>query len=162
MPPKTAVLYNADTGLCFIKRSDDAGTRGYGAAGGFYCIMEEKGVRRADADPCRDSDEEIKRCQEEIEVITAQLSGRKDINKELIKIRSILNLAAESLNDDEVDRSFVDRFIRQIIVYPEENGMRLEIELNAGEKVSKSLIKPAGRTGQASKKMIESYEKGLK
>ena len=60
MPPKTAVLYNADTGLCIIKRSDDAGTRGYGVAGGFYCIMEEKGVRRADADPCRDSDEEIK------------------------------------------------------------------------------------------------------
>ena len=34
--------------------------------------------------------------------------------------------------------------------------------VNAGEKVSKSLIKPVGRTGQASKKMIESYENGLK
>lgn len=107
-------------------------------------------------------DNEISRCQNEIDEITNQLTGRKDINKELAEIRAILNLAAESLDEDELDRSFVDRFIKQILVYPEEGGMRLEIELNAGEKVSKSLIKPVGRTGQASKKMIESYEKGLK
>ncbi|MBQ5398951.1 MAG: recombinase family protein [Ruminococcus sp.] len=107
-------------------------------------------------------DNEISRFQNEIDEISNQLTGRKDINKELAEIRSILNLAAESLNDDEIDRSFVDRFIKRILVYPEENGMRLEIELNAGEKISKSLIKPVGRTGQMSKKMIESYEKGLK
>lgn len=107
-------------------------------------------------------DDEIKKAQEEIKTITEQLSGRKDINKELAQIRSILTLAAESLDEDELDRSFVDRFIKQILVYPEENGMRLEIELNAGEKVVKSLIKSVVRTGQTSKKMIESYEKGLK
>ena len=107
-------------------------------------------------------DEEIKRCQEEIEAITAQLSGRKDINKELAEIRDILNLAAESLDGDELDRSFVDRFIKQILVYPQENGMRLEIELNAGGKVVKNLIKAVGCTGQTSKKMIESYENSMK
>lgn len=99
-------------------------------------------------------DEEIKHCQEEITVITDQIKGRKDVNKELAMIRSVLNLAAESLDEDELDRSFVDRFIKQILVYPEENGMRLEIELNAGDKVVKTLIKSAGRTGQASKGMI--------
>lgn len=107
-------------------------------------------------------DEEIKRFQEEIEAITDQLSGRKDISKQLSQIRSILTLAEESLSEDELDRSFVDRFIKQILVYPEEHGMRLEIQLNMGEKLSKTLIKPACRTGQASKKMIESYENGLK
>ena len=107
-------------------------------------------------------DEEIKRCQEEIEAITAQLSGRKDINKELAEIRDILNLAAESLDGDELDRSFVDRFIKQILVYPEENGMRLEIELNAGDKVIKTLLKNVSRTGHTSKKMIESYENSMK
>ena len=107
-------------------------------------------------------DEEIKRCQEEIEAITAQLSGRKDINKELAEIRDILNLAAESLDGDELDRSFVDRFIKQILVYPEENGMRLEIELNAGDKIIKTLLKHVSRTGHTSKKMIESYENSMK
>lgn len=107
-------------------------------------------------------DDEIKRCQDEIAEITDQLTGRKDINKQLAQIRSILTLAAESLDEDELDRSFVDRFIKQILVYPEEHGMRLEIQLNMGENISKALIKPVCRTGQASKKMIESYEKGLK
>ena len=107
-------------------------------------------------------DDEIKRCQEEIEVITDQLSGRKDINKELAEIRSILTLAAESLDTDELDRSFVDRFIKQILVYPGEHGMRLEIELTAGDKVVKALLKNVSRTGQTSKKMIESYESSMK
>ena len=107
-------------------------------------------------------DEEINRCQEEITAITDQMQNRKDVNKELAEIRSILDLAAESLNGDELDRSFVDRFIKQILVYPEENGMRLEIELNAGEKVIKNLAKSIGRTGNTSKKMIESYENSMK
>lgn len=107
-------------------------------------------------------DNEISRFQNEIDEISNQLTGRKDINKELAEIRNILNLAAECLDEDELDRSFVDRFIKQILVYPEENGMRLEIELNAGNKVIKTLLKNVSRTGQTSKKMIESYEKGLK
>ena len=98
-------------------------------------------------------DEEINRCQEEITAITDQMQNRKDVNKELAEIRSILDLAAESLNGDELDRSFVDRFIKQILVYPEENGMRLEIELNAGEKVIKNLAKSIGRTGNTSNVM---------
>ena len=107
-------------------------------------------------------DEEINRCQEEITAITNQMQNRKDVNKELAEIRSILDLAAESLNNDELDRSFVDKFIKRILVYPEENGMRLEIELNAGEKVVKNLAKSVGRTGNTSKRMIESYENGMK
>lgn len=107
-------------------------------------------------------DSEIKRFQEEITAITEQLTGRRDINKQLAQISSILTLAAESLDEDELDRSFVDRFIKQIMVYPEEGGMRLEIQLNAGENLSKTLIKPVCRTGQASKKMIESYENSMK
>ncbi len=107
-------------------------------------------------------DEEIDHCQEEITAITDQMQNRKDVNKELAEIRSILDLAAESLNGDELDRSFVDRFIKQILVYPEENGMRLEIELNAGGKVVKNLAKSIGRTGKTSKRMIESYENGMK
>ena len=107
-------------------------------------------------------DDVIKTAQEEITQITEQLTSRKDVNKQLAQIRSILTLAAESLDGDELDRSFVDRFIKQILVYPEEGGMRLEIQLNAGENVSKALIKPVSRTGQMSKKMIESYENSLK
>ncbi|MED9969201.1 MAG: recombinase family protein [Ruminococcus sp.] len=107
-------------------------------------------------------DEEINRCQEEITAITDQMQNRKDVNKELAEIRNILNLAAECLDEDELDRSFVDRFIKQILVYPEESGMRLEIELNAGDKVVKNLIKAVGRTGHTSKKMIESYENSMK
>ena len=107
-------------------------------------------------------DEEIGRCQEEITAITNQMQNRKDVNKELAEIRYILDLAAESLDGDELDRGFVDRFIKQILVYPEENGMRLEIELNAGDKIIKTLLKHVSRTGHTSKKMIESYENSMK
>jgi hypothetical protein len=107
-------------------------------------------------------DEEINRCQEEIAAITDQMQNRKDVNKELAEIRSILDLAAESLDGDELDRSFVDRFVKQILVYPEEGGVRLEIELNAGDKIIKTLLKNVSRTGQTSKRMIESYENGMK
>lgn len=107
-------------------------------------------------------DDEINRCQEEITAITNQMQNRKDVNKELAEIRSILDLAAQSLTNDELDRSFVDRFVKQILVYPEEGGLRLEIELNAGKKVVKNLAKSVGRTGNTSKKMIESYENSMK
>ena len=97
------------------------------------------------------------------------LLTHEHVRKQMEQIRKILLLAQKSLSKENIDRSFVDQFIKRITVHidnPEahENPvkMRLEIELNTGKSLEKSLIKTLIHRGQRSKKMIESYEKGLK
>ena len=111
---------------------------------------------------CGECDREIERCQTEIRDITERLKARKDITKELSQIRSILRMAEQSLDADELDRAFVDRFVKQILVTAENDEIRLEIKLNAGSEMTRFLAKTASRTGDTSKKMIEAYENGLK
>ena len=114
-------------------------------------------------------DAEIAKAQEDIDRLTDSIKQKKDINDQMEQIRKILLLAQKSLSKENIDRSFVDQFIKRITVRidnPEahENPvkMRLEIELNTGKSLEKSLIKTLIHRGQRSKKMIESYEKGLK
>ena len=85
------------------------------------------------------------------------------------QIRKILLTAQSCLKNENIDRAFVDQFIKRITVHVDEPGtaespvkMRLEIELNSGNILEKSLIKTLIRRSQRSKKMIESYEKSMK
>jgi hypothetical protein len=81
---------------------------------------------------------------------------------ELDEVKRILKLASESLKAGEIDRPFVDRFIEKILVYPEENTMRLEIHLYNGQIVNNMLCNSRGRSGHTSKKMIKAYEESMK
>ena len=114
-------------------------------------------------------DAEIAKAQEDIDRLTDTIKQKKDVNDQMEQIRKILLLAQKSLSKENIDRSFVDQFIKRITVHIEnpeahENPvkMRLKIELNTGKSLEKSLIKTLIHRGQRSKKMIESYEKGLK
>lgn len=114
-------------------------------------------------------DAEIAKAQEDIDRLTDSIKQKKDVNDQIEQIRKILLLAQKSLSKENIDRSFVDQFIKRITVHIEnpeahENPvkMRLEIELNTGKSLEKSLIKTLIHRGQRSKKMIESYENGLK
>ena len=114
-------------------------------------------------------DAEIAKAQEDIDRLTDSIKQKKDVNDQMEQIRKILLLAQKSLSKENIDRSFVDQFIKRITVHIEnpeahENPviMRLEIELNTGKSLEKSLIKTLIHRGQRSKKMIESYENGLK
>ena len=105
---------------------------------------------------------EIERLQGEIDTLTEILREKRDFSEEIAKVRSILAMAQKSLDADEISRPFVDRFIKEIVVSAEEGCVRLEIRLNAGDTIVKTLEKAGGRSGRTSKKMIEAYENGMK
>ena len=105
---------------------------------------------------------EIERLQGEIGALTDILQEKRDFSGEIAKVRSILAMAQKSLDADEINRPFVDQFIKEIVVTAEEGGVRLEIRLNAGDTIVKTLEKAGGRSGHTSKKMIEAYENGMK
>jgi hypothetical protein len=104
----------------------------------------------------------IEQHQAEIEFLTDKLKSKKDMKAELDEVKRILKLASESLKAGEIDRPFVDRFIEKILVYPEENTMRLEIHLYNGQIFNNMLYNSRGRSGHTSKKMIKAYEESMK
>ena len=107
-------------------------------------------------------DEEIAKLQAQINAIADTAKTEQDMKKELANIKSILKAAEKHIDGEEIDKAFVDRYIKEIIVYPEDDVTRFEIRLNAGTKVEKFLEKTRGRTGHISKKMIKAYEEGMK
>lgn len=107
-------------------------------------------------------DNKIKECRDTIDKLTNKSKTANDVKRELSSIREILKAAEGHINGDEIDRAFVDRYIKEILVTPDGNTMRLEIRLNAGDSVFKSLDIPYSRTGHNSKKMIKAYEESMK
>ena len=107
-------------------------------------------------------DEEISKLQMQIDTITQSTKTEQDMKKELANIKAILKAAEKHIDDEEIDKAFVDRYIKEIIVYPEEDITRFEIRLNAGTTIEKFLENTRGRTGHISKKMIKAYEESMK
>lgn len=107
-------------------------------------------------------DEEIAKLQAQMEAIKDNAKTEQEIKKELSNIRAILKAAEKHIDGEEIDKAFVDRYIKEIIVYPEEDVTRLEIRLNAGTSVEKILENTRSRTGHMSKKMIKAYEESMK
>lgn len=107
-------------------------------------------------------DEEIAKLQAQIDAIADTAKTEQDMKKELANIKSILKVAEKHIDGEEIDKAFVDRYIKEIIVYPEEDVTRFEIRLNAGTQVEKFLENTRGRTGHISKKMIKAYEESMK
>lgn len=107
---------------------------------------------RAQADELNASINAMSNREEMIEQLEVQINCLKE------SLRS----GAEVLCSRIITRDFVDNYIKRITVYPEENGViRLEIQILTDEVIEREFSKIRGRTGQTSKKMIESYEKGL-
>lgn len=107
-------------------------------------------------------DKEIAKLQAQIDAIADTAKTEKDMKKELANIKSILKAAEKHIDGEEIDKAFVDRYIKEIIVYPEDDVTRFEIRLNAGTQVEKFLENARGRTGHISKKMIKAYEESMK
>lgn len=107
-------------------------------------------------------DEEIAKLQAQMDTIKNNAKTEQEIKKELSNIRAILKSAEKHIDGEEIDKAFVDRYIKEIIVYPEEDVTRLEIRLNAGTSVEKILENTRSRTGHMSKKMIKAYEESMK
>lgn len=110
----------------------------------------------------KECDEEISKLQAHIDTIKDSEKTEQEMKKELSNIKAILKAAEKHIDGEEIDKAFIDRYIKEIIVYPEKDVTRLEIRLNAGTSVSKILENTASRTGQISKKMIKAYEESMK
>lgn len=110
----------------------------------------------------KECDEEISKLQAQIDAIKDSEKTEQEMKKELSNIKAILKAAEKHIDGEEIDKAFIDRYIKEIIVYPEKDVTRLEISLNAGTSVSKILENTASRTGQISKKMIKAYEESMK
>lgn len=110
----------------------------------------------------KECDEEISKLQAQIDAIKDSEKTEQEMKKELSNIKAILKAAEKHIDGEEIDKAFIDRYIKEIIVYPKKDVTRLEIRLNAGTSVSKILENTASRTGQISKKMIKAYEESMK
>lgn len=98
-------------------------------------------------------DEEIAKLQMQIDTITQSTKTEQDMKKELANIKAILKAAEKHIDAEEIDKAFIDRYIKEIIVYPEEDITRFEIRLNAGTTIEKFLENTKGRTGHISNLM---------
>lgn len=109
-----------------------------------------------------DCNAEIERLHQQLDMLSETAKTEQDMKKELANIKAILKAAEKYIDDEEIDKAFVDRYIKEIIVYPKEDVTRFEIRLNAGTTIEKFLENTKGRTGHISKKMIKAYEESMK
>ena len=126
-------------------------------------------------------DREIDQAQERLDELQKQQESNDAFLQHIEAIRAALTAAAKDAADGLITRTFVEKYIDKIFVTPEDgNTVRLEIKIFTGESTEKYLQKlrqsrsqktlenqgitdddAKSRTGQMSKKMIQSYENGL-
>ena len=111
----------------------------------------------------KDCDTEIHEAEHKIQELEQQLLSKEEFRKHIDTIRRVLHDAKRDAAQGIINKSFVDRYIDKIFVTPEDDGsMRLQIKIFTGETTDKYLTNLRNRAGHTSKKMIESYENGLK
>ena len=147
--------------------------------------------RISDADFIKMSDlcnTEIKKAEEERNVLEEQFFSGKEFQKHMERIRATLRESQNCVKTGVITRKFVDQYIDKIFVTIDEEGrVRLDVRIFTGEATEKYLQRFKVRTGQMtdtsdrkrkdpcaattfgdevrpghmSKKMIEAYEQGL-
>ena len=131
---------------------------------------------------------DIQAAQNTIQELNDKLASDEEFRQHIEALRKTMREAKEALAGNAVTESFVNRFIEKITAQPvDEHTMHLDIQVFTGQRVEKYLKKLAHRrgqpfpetalpeaiaafapengekvpTGHTSKKMIESYEKGM-
>jgi len=111
----------------------------------------------------KDCDREISEAERQIYDLEQQQMSREDFRKQIETIRRVLREAERDAAQGLISKEFVDRYIDNIFATPEEDGsLRLQIKVFTGETTDKYLANLRSRTGHTFKKMIESYENGMK
>ncbi len=113
--------------------------------------------------------EDIQAYEREIAELEAQQSSSEEFRSNMERIRKALRDAERDCANGEITKEFIDTFIDKILVTPQEDGSaRLDIRIFTGETCQRYLEKlkrrsdGESRTGHTFKKMIESYERGMK
>jgi DNA invertase Pin-like site-specific DNA recombinase len=107
-------------------------------------------------------DQEISEAEKQIYELEQSQLSRGELKKHIDTIRRVLHDAKRDAAEGIINKEFVDKYIDKIYVTPEEGRMLLQIKIFTGETTDKYLQNLRGRAGHTFKKMIESYEKGLK
>lgn len=111
----------------------------------------------------KECDKEIEEAERQIYELEQQQLSKEEFRKHIDTIRRVLHDAKRDAAQGIINKDFIDKYIDKIFVTPEADGtMRLQIKIFTGETTDKYLSKLRGRTGHTMKKMIESYENGLK
>lgn len=105
---------------------------------------------------------EIKSLEQELSELHGQEKSSQDFRTHMEKVRSVLRAAEQDIANGTITKDFIDTFIDQIYVTPEEDGsMCLAIKIFTGDTTEKYLENLRSRTGHTFKKMVEAYEKNL-
>ena len=111
----------------------------------------------------KECDREIDEAERQIYELEQQQLSKEEFRKHIDTIRRVLHDAKRDAAQGIINKDFIDKYIDKIFVAPQDDGtMRLQIKIFTGETTDKYLSKLRGRTGHTLKKMIESYENGMK
>ena len=111
----------------------------------------------------KDCEKEIDTAEHQIYELEQQQLSKEDFRKQIDTIRRVLREAERDAVQGLIGKEFVDKYIDKIFVTPEEDGsLRLQIKIFTGDTTDKYLTNLRSRAGHTFKKMIESYENGLK
>ncbi|MBE6814974.1 MAG: recombinase family protein [Ruminococcaceae bacterium] len=111
----------------------------------------------------RKCDAEIEKISEEIRELEEQLLSKSELKERMDDIQKTLTQAKAEVKEGLISKAFVNKFIDKIIVTPiTDNQMKLDIKLFTGKSCEKIIKKLQSRTGHTTKKMIKSYEEGMK
>ena len=92
-----------------------------------------------------------------------QQMSQEEFRERMQEIEKTLRLAQADAANGLISAEFVNRYIDKIFVTPvDAHTALLEIRIFTGEVTQKHLQKLVVRSGNTSKKMIESYENSLK
>ena len=105
---------------------------------------------------------EISEAEGQIYQLEQNQLSRGEFKKHIDTIRRVLQNARRDAAEGLINKEFVDKYIDKIFVTPEEGRMLLQIKIFTGETTDKYLENLRSRSGHTFKKMIESYEKGMK
>lgn len=110
----------------------------------------------------KECDDEIEKLTQALDALSENSKTEREMKNELANIKNVLKSAESYIDGDEVDRAFVDRYIKEIIVHPDPKITRFEIHLVAGTTIEKVLDNITSRAGNNRKKMIKAYEESMR
>ncbi len=110
----------------------------------------------------KECDREIDEAERQIYDLEQQQLSKAEFRKHIDTIRRVLREAKRDAAQGIINKEFVDRYIDKIFITPEDGRLKLQIKIFTGETTDKYLANLRSRTGHTFKKMIESYENGLK
>ena len=114
-------------------------------------------------DMSRMCEQEGKEAREMLRELEDQQMSQEEFRERMQEIEKTLRLAQADAANGLISAEFVNRYIDKIFVTPvDAHTALLEIRIFTGEVTQKYLQKLVVRSGNTSKKMIESYENSLK